>query len=103
MNKMLVIPLALALVGLLGQHAFARNELLPNPDHSMQYNDGYQAGFLGVHPIAEHTKQFWQGYRNGTEGYGWAKRIIPSNLCYTNLLNETNLTYTNFKLCYFFG
>ena len=41
--------------------------LLPDSSHSIQWDDGYKAGYMGVHPMAEHTRDFWAGYRSGTE------------------------------------
>ena len=47
--------------------------IIPESSHSIQWVDWYMAGYMGVNPIAEHTKDFWQGFRNGTEQVGWDK------------------------------
>jgi hypothetical protein len=54
----------------------ATDKLMPDPDHTWRWNSGFSYGFLRTHlSDLNHTKEFWDGYRNGSvfilanEGY----------------------------------
>ena len=55
-------------------------QLLPDSSHSIQWDDGYKAGYMGVYPIAEHTKDFWAGYKSGADQVGWDKTFCKDVL-----------------------
>lgn len=41
-----------------GAHAYATNELAPDPSKSVAYNAGFSAGYLGLPLKGHHTQQY---------------------------------------------
>ena len=44
------------------------------------WDDGYKAGYMGVYPISEHTRDFWAGYKSGADQVGWDKEFCKDTL-----------------------